>query len=213
MGRIARLLSFSRSQRGSSMVSDVKCDPGGEPLVTVEHFSDIGDDSYPLRMDYVALSDDRGTGREMSIGYLDPLNEQLSEPGDKRIYARNATSGVEAVSLWLKNDHTAVLSNPNGSATLASDGSVTISNNSSVFRVLSSGTISGNNDGGSFTLGDDGVFVVNGVRILTDGTIIAPGNVSGVSLSASTSLTVGGVEMSNHTHESADPPADTGPAK
>ena len=53
MGRVAKLLSFVRLTRNNAKVSDVKIDPGGGPNITVEHFAAPGDDSFPLKTDYV----------------------------------------------------------------------------------------------------------------------------------------------------------------
>ena len=87
MGRIAKLLSFVRVTRHGIPVSDVKVDPGGGAIVTLENFSPIGDDAHPLPGDYVYGGSVEGTGRESILGYVDPLNEPTSQPGDKRIYA------------------------------------------------------------------------------------------------------------------------------
>lgn len=140
MGRIGQLISFVRATVGTTKTSDVKVDRGGGDIRTAQHFSDPGDDSFPLPGDFPALLDQAGTGRDSAVGWVDPKNLQKSTAGDKRIYARNA-SGVQVVELWLKSDGSATLSNalgalvlqPNGDivingVTIAANGDVTIPN-------------------------------------------------------------------------------------
>lgn len=172
MGRVAALLEFVRALRGDVKVSDVKVDRGGGDNRTLEHFADSGDDSFPLPTDYVASVDQTGTGRESAVGYLDPLNEQKSTVGDKRIYARDPETGAQVVEVWLKSDGTAVTENANGSATLAPDGS----------HVLT-------NANGSIVLQVDGTVNINGVTIDKDGNVVIP-----------TSLTLAGKEIAGHDH-------------
>lgn len=211
MGRIARLLSFVRLTKYDAKVSDVKVNPGGGPNITAEHFSDAGDDAYPLMTDYVALNTDVGSGRETAIGYLDPLNEAKAQPGDKRIYGRNAESGVVSVEVWLKNDGTAIVSNDSGSVTLYPDGGTIINTPLSTFDVSTNGSIRGNNDNGSFELNVGGDFLVNGVTIDTNGNIISPAKITGNIISGNTSLQVSGKEMAGHLHPAGTPPGNTGP--
>lgn len=199
MGRIARLLSFVRATRNDAKVNDVKVDPGGGANVTAQHFADAGDDSFPLTSDYVALSPDRGSGRQTAIGYLDPINKPKASAGDKRIYARDADSGETIVELWLK-----------------SDGTATILNDRASFTVKLDGSISGSNDSGSFQLSAGGDFLVNGVTIDINGNITTPATVAAQTLAATTSLAVAGKEMSGHRHpqgndSDGNAEQDTGP--
>lgn len=138
MGRIARILSFIRSTRKSAKISDVKIDTGGGANITVEHFSTPGDDSHPLKTDYVITLETPQSGGAVAVGYLDPANDQKANEGDKRIYSRDAT-GVVKAEIWLKNDGSIECTNGNGSielraggnillngVTIAADGTVTI---------------------------------------------------------------------------------------
>jgi len=125
MGRIAKVLSFFRSERHGTKVSGAIVDPGGRPNVTGDHFSNVGDDSYPLPGDYVAIVADAGTGREMVVGYLDPQNGQKSGLGEKRIYARD-TDGNAVVEAWLKNDGEAHIFNDSGYWKLLPSGAVEV---------------------------------------------------------------------------------------
>jgi len=192
MGRIAKLLSFVRTTRNGANVSDVKVNPGGGGNITAEHFSSPGDDGHPLVTDYVALNTDAGTGREYASGYIDPLNAPVALPGDKRIYGRDS-AGAAVVQVWLKNTGEAVLSNDNGSYTLAPSGTVTIETGPVTLVVATGGAITGSNGAGVFELQAGGDFVVNGVTIAANGDVTIP-----------TSLTVNSKEMAEHTHSQAD---------
>lgn len=171
MGLITRLLSFTRVTRKAAQTSDVKVTTGyGAPL-TAQHFAPPGDDSHPLPSDYVLAIDLQQRGRVAAIGYVDPNSTPAAQAGDKRTYARNG-SGAPVVSLWLKNDGSAVLANGAGSVTLTP-----------------AGAIIGSNSSGSFELQAGGDFVVNGVTIAADGSVTIPA-----------SLTLAGKEIAAHTH-------------
>ena len=211
MGRIARLLSFVRLTRNDVKVSDVKVNPGGGPNITAEHFADAGDDAHPLITDYVALNTDSGSGRETAIGYLDPLNEPKAQPGDKRIYGRDAESGAVVVEVWLKNDGTAIVSNDNGSVTLRPDGGTVTETAESTFDAAADGSIKGDNGNGSFELAAGGDFLVNGVTIDTSGNITSPATITAPNLVGSTSVQAAGKELAGHLHPAGFPPGNTGP--
>lgn len=211
MGRIARLLSFVRLTRNDAKVSDVKVNPGGGPNITAEHFADAGDDAHPLITDYVALNTDSGSGRETAIGYLDPLNEPKAQPGDKRIYGRDAESGAVVVEVWLKNDGTAIVSNDNGSVTLRPDGGTITETPESTFDAAADGSIKGDNGNGSFELAAGGDFLVNGVTIDTSGNITSPATITAPNVVGSTSVVAAGKELAGHLHPAGSPPGNTGP--
>ena len=126
MGRVAKILSFLRLTRNGAKVSDVKTDTGGGVNITAEHFADAGDDSFPLTTDYALNIDVPGSGNEATVGYLDPINTPKAEAGDKRIYARDASTGAVVVEVWLKSDSSAIISNSNGAIELQADGTVNI---------------------------------------------------------------------------------------
>jgi len=203
MGRIATLLSFVRLVKNGARVTDVKVNPGGGPNITAEHFADAGDDSHPLTTDYVALNEDSGTGRESAIGYLDPLNTPKAEPGEKRIYGRDANTGAVVVEVWLQNDGTALVANENGSVTLRPDGGTVVTTPESTFDAAADGSITGDNGNGSFELQGGGDFLVNGVTIDSSGNVTIP-----------TSLTLAGKEIAGHDHNitsGSSAPGPTGP--
>lgn len=211
MGRLAKLLSFVRVTRNEAKLSDVKVNPGGGPNITAEHFADAGDDSHPLVTDYVALNTDSGSGRETAIGYLDPLNEPKAQPGDKRIYGRDAESGAVVVEVWLKNDGTAIVSNDNGSVVLRPDGGTVTTTPESTFDAAADGSIKGDNGNGSFELAAGGDFLVNSVTIDTSGNITSPATITAPNVVGNTSVQAAGKELAGHDHPAGSPPGNTGP--
>ena len=211
MGRIAKILSFIRTERNTAKVSDVKMDPGGGANITGQHFAPAGDDSHPLPDDYVASMKVPRTGSEVVVGYLDPNADQKAQPGDKRIYARDPNDGTVIVEIWLKNDGTALITNENGSAELKPDGGSIATTPSSTFECKADGSIKGDNGSGTFELATSGNFLVNGVTIDTSGNITSPTTITGATVAGTTSLTAAGKEMAGHAHLAGTPPGNTGP--
>ena len=125
MGRIARVLSFLRTERNGAKLSDVKLDPGGGPNITGEHFADPGDDSYPLPEDYAATINTQRSGAQIPVGYADTINTPKAGPGEKRIYGRDA-NGAAVNEVWLKADSSVLIANALGFIELKADGSVDI---------------------------------------------------------------------------------------
>ncbi len=121
MGLIARLVSFTRRMTHSESLVD----PGGGATVTSEHFSSPGDDSQPLPGDYVATVSNQRTGGQSAVGYVDQLSRKSANPGEKRIYGRNA-EGAEVNQVWLRRDGSIQISNAAGSLTMAADGSLNL---------------------------------------------------------------------------------------
>lgn len=193
MGLIGRILSFVRAQRNGAQISDVKTDPGGGPNVTAEHFAPAGDDAHPLPGDYVYGSPSPQRGRYAALGYVDTANQSKAQPGEKRVYARNA-DGQQVGEVWLKADGTIVAENDQGSTTLAPDGSFEAENGNGAMTLAADGSILGQNAAGSFELQSGGNFVVNGVTITTAGQIITPTGLT------APSAVIGGVEAAGHNH-------------
>ena len=189
MGWVARVRSFVRVTRNGAKISDVQVDTGGGPNVTPEHFAPPGDDSFPLDTDYATGHSVQQTGRVAVTGYIDPKNTPKAQKGDKRIYARDSSSGAVVVEVWLKNDGTGTLSNDNGSVTLRPDGSAIITTPGSTFDAKADGSIKGDNGSGSFELQTSGDFVVNGVTIAANGDVTIPN-----------SLNLNNKEIAEHDH-------------
>ena len=113
MGMINYLLSFVRTKRGESAVSDVKGNPQGGANRTAQNFTPPGDDSHPLPGDYFLSVDVDQTGRVAACGYVDPKDTQEAQAGEKRFYSRDS-SGEVVATVWLKNDGTITSFNSNG---------------------------------------------------------------------------------------------------
>ncbi len=126
MGLIAKLLSFTRTERNDAKLSDVKVDPGGGANITGEHFASPGDDSHPLTTDYVILVKNRRSGGYSIVGYGDPINDPKSGRGEKRTYGRDPSTGLEVNEVWQKADGSVIISNALGAIELKADGSVNI---------------------------------------------------------------------------------------
>lgn len=126
MGFIARLLSFTRTERDGAKLSDVKVDPGGGANITGDHFADAGDDSHPLPTDYAYLGKNKQSGGYSPVGYADPINSPAAGPGEKRIYGRDPATGLVVNEVWLKSDSSVIISNALGAIELKADGSVDI---------------------------------------------------------------------------------------
>jgi len=124
--RIAKLLSFTRALFNGAKVTDVTIDLGGGNNKTAHHFSSPGDDSFPLKTDYLLTSSVPGSGKEVVHGYIDPVNDPVAQEGDKRIYGRDPNTGNVVNQVWLQSDGSIVISNSNGSILMQVDGTVNI---------------------------------------------------------------------------------------
>lgn len=187
MGRIGRLLSFIRRSKAGTNYSDAKGDMGGGENVTPHHYGSPGDDSHPLPGDLFAELPLQGTGRGAAVAYLDPLNDQLAGPGERRVYARNA-AGAAVCRVWLQNDGGIVMDNASGGIVLAPDGTVII--NGVEFSPAGDITAPGDAD---FT-GD-----VTAAKLTAD------------EIEAMLSILAAGLELVLHTHLAGVPPGSTGP--
>lgn len=173
MGRIVIVKDFARAVReNGANVSDVKFDPGGGNNITGEHFSSLGDDSYPmLGIDYGVAVDVPRKGGAVIVGYVDPINTPKATKGEKRIYARDA-NGDSIAEAWLK-----------------SDGSIHVISSDGSFILDGAGSIKGSNSSGDFELKADGSFNMNGVIIDASGNVTMPGT-----------LSVAGKDFATHAH-------------
>lgn len=125
MGRLAIVRLFERVLKGIAKGSEVVSDPGGGANVRSDHFAPIGDDSYPLDGDYVALVDGSG-GREIAVGYADPKNPQESGPGERHIYSRDPATGLLIAGIHLKADGSLDITTPAATVGISAIGVLTI---------------------------------------------------------------------------------------
>jgi hypothetical protein len=141
MGIIAKILSVVRVTQGSAKVSSVKSDMGGNTIISGEQFSSPGDDANPLPDDYVALIENARIGGVSAVGYLDPKNQNITQPGEKRIYSRDSSGNIVA-EIKLANDGSIRGQNSNGFFELTSAGVFTASSISVTGTIDAGGTIS-----------------------------------------------------------------------
>lgn len=121
MGRIAKIISFFSEGNNPK----VKIAPGGEEIITAEHFSTPGDDSPPLPFDFCVTVFTQEAGGEAATGYTDTINQSKAGVGEKRIYARN-NLGAVVVDLWFKADGSLKADNQNGSFELQANGNFVV---------------------------------------------------------------------------------------
>lgn len=126
MGLVARVLSFVRETLASGdHVTYTKFRAGAAPTLRGEHFGAPGQDAHPLPSDYCYAARQEATGRWVVLGYLDAQNEPEAEPGEHRLYSRDADGNV-AAEAWLRADGSVRFSNAGGSMELQSGGTVVI---------------------------------------------------------------------------------------
>lgn len=178
MGRLARVLESIKGLLGADNVTDIKSDPGGNANVTGFHLSSPGDDSLPLNQDITILVPIPGSGRDAAIAYADPKNSLQSEPGEKRIYSRDA-DGVQVAAIKLSKDGKILVSNSGG-------GSIELQ------------------PGGDIVL--NGVTIDTNGNIETGGNLDAGGDIdSGGTISALTDVSVGITTLKTHVHTGVTP--------
>ena len=214
MGRIAFVQAAEHLVTGTAKNTTVTIDPGGGSSVTASQFSALGDDSLPLITDNAITVSTAGEGTVAIVGYLDPINTRKTAPGERRIYARDASTGISIGELFLKNDGTIVIANENGKIELQPDGGIILENDSGSYGLQADGSHIGENNNGSYVLQADGKFVVNGTAINTNGDIVGAGGLSTVGdITGGGSIQDGnGTDLTNHDHDYLLPssPAGTG---
>ena len=149
MGIIALILSFARTIKSNGVkLSEIKADIGGGDIRSAEHYGPAGDDSVPLLTDKAVGIEIPRTGGISIVGYLDPNNDPIAQAGEKRIFARDQSSGNVVCDLYLKADGSIIGSNANGAFELENGGDFIING----LTIDSSGNISGS---GTITMTGD----------------------------------------------------------
>ena len=124
-GVVGQVIELFRDLVDGSNRDNVKADPGGNAIKTYEHAGDAGDDAQPLPGDRLVAVPGPGTGTEIAVAYVDPINKGITAAGEKRIYGRDPSTGVINSSVHLKANGDIVSSNAGGSVTLKPDGTLT----------------------------------------------------------------------------------------
>lgn len=201
MGVIAKVLSWT----AKTFSGDVECDPGGGATVRSQLAAPSGTDAPPMPGDFAVLVHIQGSGRTVEVSSIDTKNASQAAPGEHRIYARDG-EGAPVVSLHLKNDGSAVLSNAEGSATLAADGSTTLLKGGASVVVAADESLSMSNGSGGVQVAAGGEVTINGVTISTGGNISTGGTVEADDVTATST----DVTLSTHTHNNGAVPAPDG---
>lgn len=115
---------FRRSVNGDNF-DELKIKTGSTALKTAPQFSDAGDDSTPLDTDYAIAVPIPEEGGMVVVGFIDPKNAGITDPGEKRIYSRDG-SGVIVCEFYMKGDRSCVLDNGQGRFELESGGDFVI---------------------------------------------------------------------------------------
>jgi len=211
MGRITKLLSFLRTSKNGAKYSETKINKTAGDNITTEHFSDIGDDSFPLANDYVAIVEIPRTGGSIAVGYIDPKNAQKSNAGDKRIYSRDS-NGNEIAQIWLKNDGTIISENSKSKIEQLPNGNIISENTNSKIEQLDSGII--NINGTDVTISATSKFtvvspvsefsdIVNSLGLLS---AFSYSGLSGTSMTTNVNIETtediiaSGISLNSHTH-------------
>jgi len=98
---ISVLKSYARRIHRGAKYDEARVDLGGGDIVTAEVFAPAGDDSQALPGDYPVVVTIPRTGGAVIVGYVDPKNAGETDPGERRIYARNAGTGEIVAELRL----------------------------------------------------------------------------------------------------------------
>ena len=216
MGLVGRVSSFirtlleSRNDDGTNRsVSETELDYGGlsgQAHATMTHYADPGDDSNPLTTDWVFGAPTRSSQVYVAAGYLDPINEAQSQPGEKRIYSRNAETGEDIAEVFLKNTGEIEIGNEFGQLVLLPNGGFTFQTPESTIVYNADGEISLDNDaGGSFVMATSGDINANGMTVDTSGNVTIPGTLDVTGLTTVTADVIGaGVSLSTHIHNYID---------
>lgn len=124
MGEIGTVKRFERDGANADTVVDT----GGVNTRSAEHFEGAGDDSQPLPGDAAALQPGANTGGKQALGYSDPVaGNKVADPGEKRTYSRNPTTGAAVAAVYCKSDGTIMIESLNGAPIeIRSTGRVTV---------------------------------------------------------------------------------------
>jgi hypothetical protein len=131
MGLVGIVLKFDRLDESEGKIAEVLIDVGGGEEITPAHFAPAGIDSQPLPDDLAVTSETPGDDGQTVVGYADITNEGKAEPGEVRLYARDA-SGATVCEIHLKADKSLRMENEEGFFELGADGQVNINNNFTV---------------------------------------------------------------------------------
>ena len=100
------LRSERRIEEDGSHTTYVVVDRGGDDTVTAQVMLAPGDDALPEPGDFAIIED--APGGAIAIGFHDPGNAGVAEPGERRFYVRDE-DGNPVAEIWIKRDGTLVI--------------------------------------------------------------------------------------------------------
>lgn len=116
---------------------------GGEPDGGfMDHYGPPGDDSPPLIGDWALCVAEDGTTETLIAAAYSDETTRIAEPGEKRIYARNAQTGEVVSEVHLKGDGEIKIAQASGpSVVIAPNGEITLSSGPATVTIATSGAI------------------------------------------------------------------------
>lgn len=203
MGLIGKILSFTRGERGTAKRSTIIVDPGSGANKTAEHFTDPSVDAQPTNNDIPVLMPLNGGGRWVVVGYIDPKNEGLTEPGEHRILGRDPGGTIKS-SMWLKGDGTILA---NDIVTIDLLGNIVTTGNVSAANITASAAVM---CATIVATGAVSVASLLATGVINAANIIASAAVNAANVIATSDVTGGGVSLKTHTHPVDGNPGNTG---
>jgi len=97
MGLIGQVLQFARDVVEGMQAPTTQADVGGGDTITADHYSPAGVDAPPLKSDYAVLVE--VPGGYVVVGYLDPTNAGVAQPGEFRAVGRDSTGAIKGYIL------------------------------------------------------------------------------------------------------------------
>jgi hypothetical protein len=109
--------------------------------ITVEHFSPPGVDAPPMPGDFAGTFEGTASGEFIAAGYVDVKNAGTAEPGDVRIYSRDA-NGAPVAEVQILGLGDISLETGTTMIEITAEGAVNIANASGSIVLAANGTVS-----------------------------------------------------------------------
>ena len=96
MGLIGQVTGFSRDVVEGMQAPTTQVDVGGGDTITADHYTPAGD-APPLKTDFAVLVEVQDG--YVAIGYLDPINAGVAQPGEWRAVGRDSSGAIKGYIL------------------------------------------------------------------------------------------------------------------
>ena len=140
MGGLEGIVDAYRADGDDGPETDL--DLGGSDLATADHFGAGGEDSPPLKGDWLTVTQlDGSTESLAAVAYSDDTT-RTAAAGEKRTYSRDSGGSVVA-EVHMRGDGSVTVTRTAGSSVaIASDGSITIDAGAGTISIDAAGAIS-----------------------------------------------------------------------